>query len=89
MKHTPQIMALEELTQRVLGMFAQLNKDVLDLHQLFEAGGNDPAARTAVFDAVEDLVKQRLLEERGNDFYALSDRGRKAAQRVEGSGREG
>jgi predicted transcriptional regulator len=82
-------MALDELTQRVLGMFAQLNKDVLDLHQLFEAGGNDPAARTAVLDRIEALVKEGLLEERGNDFYALSYRGRIAAQLVESSGREG
>jgi hypothetical protein len=82
-------MGLDELTQRVLGMFAQLNKDVLDLHQLFEAGGNDPTARTAVLDRIEALVKEGSLEERGNDFYALSDRGRKAAQRVEGSGTEG
>jgi hypothetical protein len=82
-------MALDELTQRVLGMFAQLQKDVLDLHQLFEAGGNDPAARSAVLDRIEALVKEGLLEERGNDFYALSDRGRKAEQRAEGSTREG
>ena len=73
-------MALDELTQRVLGMFAQLNKDVLDLHQLFEAGGNDPAARTAVFDRIEALVKEGLLEERGNDFYSLTDNGREAAR---------
>ena len=79
-------MALDELTQRVLGMFAQLNKDVLDLHQLFEAGGNDPAARTAVHDRIEALVKDGLLEERGNDFYGLTDRGRIAAQQSEDLG---
>ena len=73
-------MALDESTQRVLGMFAQLSKDVLDLHQLFEAGGNEPAARTAVFDTVERLVKEGLLEERGNDFYSLTDKGREAAR---------
>jgi hypothetical protein len=70
-------------------MFAQLSKDVLDLHQLFEAGGNEPAARIAVLDRIEALVKEGLLEERGNDFYALSYRGRIAAQRVGSSGREG
>jgi predicted transcriptional regulator len=45
---------------------------------LFEAGGNDPEARTAVFDLVERLVKDGLLEERGNDFYALSEAGKVA-----------
>ena len=69
-------------------MFAQLKKDALDLHELFEAGGNDTAARTAVFDAVEELVKQGLLEERGNDFYSLTDGGRIAAQRPEDSSKE-
>lgn len=46
-----------------------------DLHELFEAGGNDPDARTAVLDTVERLVKDGLLEERGNDFYALTQEG--------------
>lgn len=44
--------------------------------ELFEAGGNDPDARTAVLDTVERLVKDGLLEERGNDFYALTREGR-------------
>jgi DNA-binding transcriptional regulator PaaX len=61
-------------------MFEQLNKDTLDLHQLFEAGGNDPEARSAVFDAVERLVAEGLLEERGNDFYSLTDKGREIAR---------
>jgi hypothetical protein len=39
-------------------------------------GGNDPDARTAVLDTVERLVKDGLLEERGNDFYALTQEGR-------------
>ena len=63
---------------RVLAMFERLGKPELDLHELFEAGGNDPDARLAVFDIVERLVRQGLLEERGNDFYALSDAGRRA-----------
>lgn len=45
-------------------------------HELFEAGGNDPGARTAVLDTVDLLVKDGLLEERGNDFYALTGEGR-------------
>ena len=71
---------MDELTQGVLGMFAQLNKDVLDLHELFEAGGNDPTERTAVFDLIERLVKEELLDERGNDFYSLTDKGREASR---------
>ena len=62
---------------RVLAMFDGLGKPELDLHELFEAGGNDPAARLAVFHNVEWLVERGLLEERGNDFYALSDLGRR------------
>jgi len=71
---------VDELTRKVLNSFAVWRKDTLDLHELFEAGGNDPDARTAVFDIVERLVKDGLLEERGNDFYALTERGKLAAE---------
>lgn len=70
--------AMDDLTKRVLGSFGHWEKDALDLHTLFEVGGNDPDARTAVFDTVERLVKEGLLEEQGNDFYSLTDQGRKA-----------
>jgi hypothetical protein len=69
---------VDELTKRVLGSFAHWKKDALDLHTLFEAGGNDTAARTKVFDIVEKLVKEGLLEELGNDFYSLTEKGTKA-----------
>ncbi len=69
---------MDELSERVLGMFGELGKDALDLHELFEAGGNDPEARRAVFYAVERLVEKGLLEERGNDFYALTEAGRRS-----------
>jgi hypothetical protein len=65
---------------RVLRMFDQLGKETLDLHELFEAGGNDPEARTQVFHTVEDLVEDGLLKELGNDFYTLTEEGRKAAR---------
>ncbi|HEX8284556.1 MAG TPA: hypothetical protein VF588_14420 [Pyrinomonadaceae bacterium] len=68
----------DELRLRVLSMFDELGKPELDLHELFEAGGNDPEARLGVFNAVEWLAERGLLEERGNDFYALSDAGREA-----------
>jgi hypothetical protein len=35
---------------------------MLDLHELFEADGNDPDARTAVLDTVECLVKDGFPE---------------------------
>ena len=71
---------MDELTRKVLDSFAVWRKDALDLHELFEAGGNDPEARTAVFDIVERLVKDGLLEERGNDFYALTEQGKLAVK---------
>lgn len=71
---------MDDLTRRVLGSFAHWGKESLDLHTLFEAGGNDPEARTRVFDIVEQLVRDGLLEEQGNDFYALTERGKEAAR---------
>ena len=67
---------MDVLAGKILAMFGSFNKEMLDLHELFEAGGNDPDARTAVLDTVERLVKDGLLEERGNDFYALTQEGR-------------
>jgi hypothetical protein len=71
---------MDELSRRVLAMFEEMGKETLDLHELFEAGGNDPDARRAVFYAVERLVEQGLLEERGNDFYAPTEEGRRASK---------
>ena len=76
---------LDEPKLRVLAMFEELGKPELDLHELFEAGGNDPEARLAVFHDVEWLVGRGLLEERGNDFYAPSDSGRRAIVEKGGS----
>jgi predicted transcriptional regulator len=73
---------LDEISKKVLGMFRALGKQSLDLHELFEAGGNDPKARTAVFDAVERLVSEGLLEEKGNDFYSLTEKGKSAAKPI-------
>ncbi|HEU5459136.1 MAG TPA: hypothetical protein VFU83_01530 [Pyrinomonadaceae bacterium] len=69
---------MDELTRKVLGSFAHWRKETLDLHELFEAGGNDPEARTAVFDIVERLVAEGLLAEEGNDFYSLTQKGKEA-----------
>jgi DNA-binding PadR family transcriptional regulator len=73
-------MTMDTLTLKVLRMFARLDKETLDLHELFEAGGNDPEERKAVFYTVERLVEEGLLEERGNDFYALTAEGERAAR---------
>lgn len=73
---------MDELTKKVLKSFAVWRKDSLDLHELFEAGGNDPDARTAVFDIVERLVREGILQEEGNDFYSLTDKGKLLAQQV-------
>lgn len=71
---------VDELTRKVLGSFAHWRKETLDLHELFEAGGNDPEARTAVFDIVEKLVADGLLAEEGNDFYSLTEKGKAATE---------
>lgn len=71
---------MDEMTVKVISMFARFGKETLDLHELFEAGGNDPQARTAVFDTVERLIKDGLMEERGNDFYALTGAGEAVAR---------
>lgn len=70
----------DDLTLRVLQMFGEMKKETLDLHELFEVGGNDPAKRTAVLQVVEDMVAAGLLEERGNDFYALTPEGRSKSE---------
>ncbi|HYO90708.1 MAG TPA: hypothetical protein VEQ40_03700 [Pyrinomonadaceae bacterium] len=69
---------MDDFTLKVLAQFKRFNKEPLDLHELFEAGGNDPDDRKEAFYAVERLVEEGLLEERGNDFYALTEKGREA-----------
>lgn len=71
---------MKEIRNRVLKSFEHWGKESLDLHTLFEAGENDPAARTAVFDIVEQLVKEGLLQEEGNDFYSLTEKGKSIAK---------
>ncbi len=71
---------MDEMKRLVLGMFEQIGKETLDLHELFEAGGNHMEARKEVFFTVERLVEEGLMEERGNDFYALTAEGKRAAE---------
>ena len=69
---------MDKTARRVLNLFSQMKEDILDLHTLFEAGGNDPEARSQVLDVVARLVREGLLEERGSDFYKLTTKGRSA-----------
>ena len=73
---------MDQLTRDVLRSFAVWGKDSLDLHELFEAGGNDPEARTSVFDIVERLVREGVLREEGNDFYSLTEKGKQLAKEI-------
>lgn len=73
---------MNEIEKRVLGSFDYWKKDTLDLHELFEAGGNDPEQRTAVFYTVERLVEDGLLKEEGNDFYSLTEKGRGVSDKL-------
>jgi hypothetical protein len=70
---------MDKTTRRVLNLFSQMNEDTLDLHTLFEAGGNDPEARGEVLDVVARLVREGLLEEQGSDFYKITAKGRAGA----------
>ena len=74
---------MNEIDKRVLKSFELWKREKLDLHTLFEVGENDPDARTAVFDSVERLVTEGLLQEEGNDFYSLTEQGKKAAMNDE------
>ena len=55
-----------------------MQRDRLDLHVMFESSGNDPTARAQVLDAVDDLVREGLLQSAGGDFYVLTDKGKQA-----------
>jgi hypothetical protein len=69
---------LKRLSAEVLKMFGDMQRDRLDLHVMFEASGNDAAARAQVLDAVDDLVREGFLQSAGGDFYSLTDKGKGA-----------
>lgn len=69
---------MEPFPSRVLSIFRELGRDYLDLHALFEAGGNEPVQRVEVLDAIENLIREGLVEARGGDFYGLTERGKRA-----------
>ena len=70
---------MDDLARRVLKLFIDMGSERLDLHTLFEAGGNDPVSRQRVLDVVMRLVDSGFLESRSSDFYVLTSKGRKAA----------
>jgi hypothetical protein len=67
------------LSLRVLRLFGAMGADRLDLHVLFEAAGNEPEERLRVLDVIEELVRAGMLDARGGDFYALTEKGKAAA----------
>ena len=71
---------MNPLSLRVLRLFGAMGKDRLDLHVLFEAAGNEPGERLRILDVIEELVRTGLLDECGGDFYALTEKGKAAAQ---------
>ncbi len=70
---------MNDVAQRILSTFDQLDRACLDLHTLFElVGGNPPEQRNAVLDSVGDLVQAGLLRDDGGDFYSRTEAGRLA-----------
>lgn len=66
----------------ILRLFDESDTEGWDLHGFFElVAGDDPAKRVAVFDTVDRLVQAGYLEDRGSDFYTLTEKGMKAAAR--------
>ena len=68
---------MHSLSVRVLRLFAEMAKERLDLHTLFEAGGNDPAERNRVLDIIDELVHEGMLKTCSSDFYEVTDRGKR------------
>ena len=68
---------MEPFPSRVLEVFRELGRYRLDLHALFEAGGNEPAQREQVLDAIESLIREGLLEAQGGDYYGLTEKGKR------------
>ena len=67
---------MEPLVLRVLEVFREMERDRLDLHTLFEAGGNEPLHRVQGLDAIVNLTREGMLEASGGDFYSLTERGK-------------
>lgn len=70
---------MTETEQRLLQLFDELQRDTIDLHAFFDLlAGNTPADQQVVLAALERLLAQGWLVERGGDFYARTEEGRRA-----------
>jgi hypothetical protein len=69
---------MKTFSRQVLEIFRVMRRDRLDLHVLFEAAGNNTDAREQVLDAVDDLVREGMIENSGADFYTITDKGKAA-----------
>jgi len=74
---------MKPLSLRILRLFGEMGEDQLDLHVLFEAGGNEPEERLRVLDALDELVRAGMLDARSGDFYALTQEGKERSLRLE------
>jgi hypothetical protein len=72
---------VNETERQLLQIFDELEQKAIDLHAFFELVGRKTAAgQQAVLAAIERLLGQGLLEERGGDFYARTEAGIRAAR---------
>ncbi len=70
----------KDLAMEILRLFDQPNIEGWDLHGFFEfVAGDNQEKRTAVLDVVYELAELGFLENRGSDFYTLTDKGLRAA----------
>ena len=69
---------MSPLSVRVLRLFGEMGKERLDLHALFEAGGNEPAERNRVLDSIDELLSAGMVKACGSDFYELTENGKRA-----------
>ena len=68
---------MKPLSLRVLRLYGEMGEDRLDLHVLFEAAGNEPSRRESVLDAIDELIREGMLDACGGDFYALTEKGKR------------
>ena len=67
---------MDPFARSVLAVFKDMGSDRLDLHALFEAGGNEPHERIQVLDTIQVLIRSGILESTGSDFYSLTEKGK-------------
>jgi glutaredoxin len=72
--------AINSIAKRILQLFDELDRENIDLHSLVElVGGNLPADREAVLDAIAELTSQGLFRVgEGSEFYERTEDGRLA-----------